>query len=154
MGNGIQQVRSHVAEMLAAAKAMLALAAAQMHSPHIERDPHARWAMESLMRTLEAHVRELAGHLERLGGTPSAVQPQGASIPPASALAVLRDCYVQLHLAHDAGLMLETNARALGYSSTAALARRHREELATAAARVRELLPESVKGEIEAEPVH
>jgi hypothetical protein len=45
-------------------------------------------------------------------------------------------------------LQLETTARARGYSSTAAMATRHREEIATILSGIRELLPPAIKEEI------
>lgn len=155
MGNSIQQVRAYVAEMLRASRSMLAPLAAHLRSSGADPGSQPRWVLERLLRTLNAHVDEMSEHLRRLGG------PEAASeVPevhhrrePASTTKVLRDAYGDLSLAHAGTLMLETNARALGFSSTAALARRHREELTTMLARVREVLPTAVKGEIEKEPI-
>jgi hypothetical protein len=61
----------------------------------------------------------------------------------------LRNYYTALSLVHAASFMLETNARAHGYSSTAAMARRHREELSTILAGIRDLLPAAIKEEID-----
>jgi hypothetical protein len=60
----------------------------------------------------------------------------------------LRNYYTALSLVHAAALMLETDARAHNYSSTAAMATRHREEIATMLLSLRDLLPAAIKEEI------
>ncbi len=138
MGNAIQQIRANVSDMLSASRQMLASVATQLHSPEIEHLPHARWLLEHLRRTLDAHVRELDEHLRRLGGGSAVVR----SFPAHGDVldSTLREYYAGLSLAHAGALMLEANARALGFSSTAALAGRHREEIATMLVHVREAL--------------
>lgn len=150
MGNAIHQVRASVVEMIAATKRVLGPVASHSRSSGVTPYPQARWVLESLERMLETHVCELVEHLQRLGGT---VPAANGSVEPSKAQPLanaLRDDYAALSLAHAGALMLETNARALGYSSTAALARRHREEMATMLARLREqVVPGSVKGEVD-----
>lgn len=152
MGNGIQQVRAYLAERIRCVRAMLVPAAAQLRSLDLDRASQHRFVLERLARTLTMHLNEMSEHLVRLGG---AAPPEDEAPPLAqsavSSAKLLREVHAELCLAHDGALMLETNARALGYASTAALARRHREELTTLMARVRELLPASVKGEIQEE---
>lgn len=158
MGNDILEIRSQVAGMLAADRAMLAPLAQQVKKN--ERNPDVRWLLDAVEKTLRAHADELAGHLERLGGGPGA-QPDAeqtlgptlmASAAPAlsarGAARLLRNSYTALSVAHAEALMLETNARAHGYSSTAAMARRHREELLTLLGQIRDSLPAAIKEEI------
>lgn len=159
MGNDIVEIRAHVAEMIAADRAMLAPLAAQLQSSEADR-PDARWVLERIASTLRAHIDELGQHLRRLGGTPAAqsassetlagelMATAARSMNATSLARSLRNDYTALSLAHAAALMLETDARAHGYSSTAALATRHREELATVLAEIRELLPGAIKEEI------
>ena len=150
MGSAVQQVRAYVAAMLRTTRLMLGPIAAYLREAAGKPNADERWILERLLATLHAHDEELAEHLMRLGGQ-SEPQPQTAepSVQPARDL---RQTHGALLLVHNEALMLETNARALEFSSTAALARRHREELSTILARMRELLPASVKGEIEKEP--
>lgn len=161
MGNDILEIRAYVSDMIAAARAMLAPVTAQLRSPEVDKFPEARWLLERLARTLNAHVDELSEHLGRLGGAtaPQKQSPEtlasdlmrtaARSLNARSLARSLRNYYTALSLAHAGVLMLETNARAHGYSSTAAMATRHREELATILAGVRELLPAAIKEEIE-----
>ncbi len=155
MGNSIQQVRAYVAQALQTTRTMLVPLVAHLRVSGADHGSQARWVLERLLRTLNAHVDEMTEHLRRLGESESAsLRPQPNSRrEPASTITVLREAYAELSLAHAESLMLETNARALGFSSTAALAGRHREELSTMLARVREVLPSAVKGEIEKEPI-
>lgn len=160
MGNAIQEVRAYVADMLRATRGMLGPVQAQLESPELESMPEARWLLERLLRMLSAHAEELAEHLQRLGAG-SAAEKEASTlatdlmdtamhrIAPERVAKALRDYYTALSLAHAGGLMLETNARALGFSSTAALATRHREELLSMLERIRELLPSAVKGEVQ-----
>lgn len=160
MGNDIVEIRAHVADMIAADRAMLGPVQAQLRALNARQYPEARWLLERLAQMLAAHVEELDGHLRRLGGAAtlrseaagtlaSDLMNRAAHSLNAESLArSLRNYYTALSLAHAAELMLETNARAHGYSSTAALATRHREEIATVLAGIRELLPAAIKGEI------
>lgn len=159
MGNEILEVRAHVHGMIEANRAMLAPVTAQMRSADVERFPDARWLLERLARMLNAHIDDLEEHLRRLGGTGKtakyspeslAGELMGTAAKSLSAQTLarsLRNYYTALSLAHAAALMLETDARAHGYSSTAAMATRHREEIATILAGIRELLPAAIKGE-------
>lgn len=160
MGNDIVEIRAHVADMIAADRALLGPVEAQLRAVEVERFPEARWLLERLVQMLGAHVEELAEHLRRLGGAASLpsdaadtlasdlMNRAARSLNAESLARSLRNYYTALSLAHAAELMLETNARAHGYSSTAALATRHREEIATVLAGIRELLPVAIKGEI------
>lgn len=160
MGNDVLEIRAHVSDMIAAGRAMLAPITAQLRSPEVEKFPEARWLLERLARTLNAHIDELTEHLARLGGA-TAPQKYSAetlasdlmrtaarSLNAQSLARSLRNYYTALSLAHAGALMLETNARAHGYSSTAAMSTRHREELATILAGIRDLLPAAIKEEI------
>jgi hypothetical protein len=150
MGNAIHQVREYVAEMIGATRRVFAPVALQSRNPELQAYPEARWVIESLARMLESHVTELTEHLHRLGGGAPVSEEPREPVGHASIAKALRDDYSALSLAHAGATMLETNARALGYSSTAALARRHREEISTMLLRLRELVaPENVKGEIQ-----
>lgn len=160
MGNAIQEIRAHVGEMLRAMRAMLGPVQAQVESSELDKMPEARWLLERLLRMLTAHAEELAEHLQRLGAGGAADKQAGSlatdlmndamhRIEPEPVAKALRDYYTALSLAHAGGLMLETNARALGFSSTAALATRHREELLSMLERIRELLPSAIRGEVE-----
>jgi hypothetical protein len=142
MGNEIQEIRAHVAEMIAADKAMLADVAVRLHSPELQHAPEARWLLERLERTLNAHIDELAEHLRRLGGT----SPNGAR--QETLARSLEEYFTALSSAHAGALILETNARTRGYSSTAALATRHREEMASVLAGICEALPKAITGEL------
>lgn len=160
MGTDILEMRAHVCEMIAADRAILAPVAAQMRSVEGGEFPQARWLLERLAHTLNAHIDELTEHLGRLGGdaAPRKYSPEtlagelmstaARSLNAQTLARSLRNYYTALSLAHAAELMLETDARAHGYSSTAALATRHREEIATILAGIRELLPVAVKEEI------
>lgn len=160
MGNAIEEIRAYVAGMLNATRGMLGPVQAQLKSPELERMPEARWLLERMLRMLTAHAEELAGHLQRLGASASAGKQAETlatdlmntamhRMEPEPVAKALRDYYTALSLAHAGGLMLETNARALGFSSTAALATRHREELLSMLDRIRELLPSAIKGEVQ-----
>ena len=150
MGNGILQVRAYVEEMLRITRAMLAPLTAQLHISESDPFSEGRWILERMLRTLNMHAEELAEHLRRLG---SQAPPDNGK--PAfyaqNRSESLRDHYLRLRLAQAGALMLESNARALGYSSTAALATRHREEIASLLETFRELVPGSVRGELPVE---
>jgi hypothetical protein len=160
MGNDIVEIRAHVSDLIAAGRAMLAPATALLRSPDLKKFPQARWLLERLAHTLAAHIEELSDHLRRLGGAAAPqndssetlatdlMQTAARSLNSQSLARCLRNYYTALSLAHTGALMLETNARAHGYSSTAAMARRHREEIATILGGIRELLPEAIKEEI------
>lgn len=160
MGTDILEIRAHVCEMIAAERAILAPVAAQLRSIEGEDLPQARWLLERLAHTLNAHIDELTEHLGRLGGdAPSRkyspetlagelMNTAARSLNAQTLARSLRNYYTALSLAHAAELMLETDARAHGYSSTAAMATRHREEIATLLAGIRELLPQAIKEEI------
>ncbi len=161
MGHDILEIRARVCDMIAADRAMLAPVTAQLRSREVEAFPDARWLLERLARTLSAHIDELTEHLGRLGGagTSAKSSPEmlaselmNTAAPSLNAETIarsLRNYYTALSLAHAGSLMLETEARAHGYSSTAAMATRHREEIATILAAIRELLPAAIKEEIE-----
>jgi hypothetical protein len=133
MGNDILEIRAHVCEMLQANRVMLAAIAGQLRAGQVDASRDARWLLERVARTLNSHIDELEEHLRRLGG---------------SEARSLRSYYTALTLSHTAALTLETDARSHGYSSTAAMARRHREEIAALLGSIRELLPLAVKEEI------
>lgn len=161
MGNDILEIRAHVSDMIAAGRAMLGPVTVQLRSADVEKFPQARWLLERLAQSLNAHIDELSEHLRRLGGSlaPQKYSPEtlasdlmhaaARSLNARSLAHSLRNYYTALSLAHAGTLMLETNARAHGYSSTAAMATRHREEIATVLAGIRELLPAAIKEEIE-----
>ncbi len=144
MGNAIHQMRAYVADMRNATQRTLALVAAQLRSAEIQALPETRGLLERLVRTLGTHVDDLTEHLRRLGGESALVELRSDERAPEPVAKALRDYYAALSLAHAGALMLESNARALGFSSTAALAGRHREETATLLARIREALPAAV----------
>lgn len=160
MGTDILEIRAHVCGMIYANRAMLNPVAAQLRGGLVEEFPEARWLFERLMRTLNAHVDELEEHVRRLGGAAESQKYSPETLAGELMTAAtqslnvqtlarsLRNYYTALSLAHAAALMLETDARAHGYSSTAAMATRHREEIATLLAGIRELLPAAVKEEI------
>ena len=160
MGTDILEIRAHVCGMIDANRAMLAPVAAQMRGGAVEDFPEARRLLERLMRMLNSHVDELDEHLRRLGGAVEAqkyspetlagelMNAAARSLDVQTLARSLRNYYTALSLAHAAALMLETDARAHGYSSTAAMATRHREEIATLLGGIRELLPAAVKEEI------
>jgi len=151
MGNAVHQVRAYVAEALASARLLLP-AIAEFARRRPDAVAETQWAVERVQRTLAAHQEELAEHLTRLGG--QALLAGVAGEPPGSlSIASVRDLYSELIQTHERMLMLETNSRALGFSSTAALSRRHREEVDTLLMRLRDALPVTVKGEIEKEPI-
>lgn len=160
MGNGIHQVRAYVSDMLNATRSMLKALTRQLRAREFDAEPEIRWVLESLARMLAMHSGELSEHLLRLGAACTAQESASGSlatdlldaavrhIPPEPAAKALRDYYTALSLAQAGALMLETNARALGFSSTAALATRHREEMTAMLARIRDQLPAAVKGEV------
>lgn len=161
MGNDILEIRAHVSDMIAADRALLEPVAAQLRSPDLDQFPEVRWLLERLANTLDAHAGELSEHLRRLGGVNSIPKSRcetlagdlmntaARSLNANSLARSLRNYYTALSLAHAATFMLETNARAHGYSSTAAMARRHREELATILTCIRDLLPAAIREEVE-----
>lgn len=160
MGNEIREIRAHVSEMIAAGRAIVAPVTAQLRSTPPDRFPQARRLLERVAQTLSAHADELSEHLRRLGGgtvrqnhvpetlASELVSAAARSLDTQSPARSLGNYYTALSLAHAGALMLETGARARGYSSTAAMATRHREEIATLLAGIRELLPAAVKEEI------
>lgn len=166
MGNDILEIRAYVADMIAADRAILSPVLAQVRSGSADPFPQARWLLERLAHTLDAHIHELTEHLTRLGGTAHtrkqpaetlATELMSAAAPSLNAATLarlLRNYYTALGLAQTAALMLETNARAHGYSSTAAMATRHREELGTVLAGIRDLLPAAIKEEVGRVEVH
>lgn len=139
MGNDILEIRAHVCGMLQANRATLAALAGQLRRGQIDEFPDARGLLERFARMLDSHIEELEEHLRRFGGS--------------EALS-LRSYYNALSACHAAALILETDARAHGYSSTAAMATRHREEVATLLAGMRELLPGAIKEEIDHTGLH
>jgi hypothetical protein len=160
MGNAIAQIRAQVSGMLTATRHVLEAVQAQLRSGYAGNGADVLWLLETLRRTFGSHAEELAGHLKRLGASPADAGDTGSlavdlvdtavrKIAPEGGANALRDYYTALSLLHAGALMLETNARALGFSSTAALATRHREEISTLMARIREALPGAIKGEID-----
>lgn len=160
MGNDILEIRAHVSDMISADRTMLACVTAQLRSADGKNFAEARWLLERAATTLNAHIDELSEHLRRLGGAACAphysaetlagdlMHAAAGSLNASSLARSLRNYYTALSLAHAGTLMLETNARAHGYSSTAAMATRHREEIATLLAGIRQLLPAAIKEEI------
>jgi len=159
MGNDILEIRAHVSDIISANRAMIAPIVAQLRTSEVDQFPEARWLLERLAHTLNVHVDELTEHLGRLGGaglTQSSAEMLASELMNAAARSLnaqtlarsLRNYYTALSLTHAESLMLETNARAHGYSSTAAMATRHREELATILASIRDMLPAAIKEEI------
>lgn len=164
MGSDILEIRAHVSDLIAAGRAMLGPVTAQLRSPELGNYPEARWLLERLARALTAHVEELSEHLRRLGGSGTQrysgetlasdlMRAAAPSLNSQSLARSLRNHYTALSLQHAGALMLETNARAHGYSSTAAMATRHREEIATILSGVRDLLPSAIKEEIAQERI-
>lgn len=139
MGNAVHQIRAHVLDMLAATTRLLAALGASA-----ERTDTSEVYLRSRMRkTLETHAADLREHLTVLGAgglSQAAMQTFARREAPVASVSEL---YSRTGLLHAAQLMLETDARALGFSSTAALAARHREELETLLAQLRELLPKA-----------
>jgi|GEM_PF-3745767 len=159
MGNDIVEIRAHLAALIAADKALLEPVRAQIHSAESERFPEAQWALRRVEELLATQVDELCEHVRRLGGDPHAagsgeslatdlLHSAARSLNAQTVARSLRNYYTALSLAHSDVLLLETTARARGYSSTAALARRHREEINTLLLAIRDLLPSAVKEEI------
>lgn len=159
MGDAIAAIRRYVGDMLSVTGALLAPLQAQLAVEEIRNAPDAQWLLDRLHRMLASHADELREHLRRLGGSENggggsnlATQLLGSAASELAAgtdlAKTLRDDYTALALAHAGALMLETNARALGFASTAALAARHRDELTAMLRWIRELLPAAVKGEI------
>jgi DNA-binding ferritin-like protein len=160
MGNDIVEIRAHVSDMIAADRALLDPVAAQLRAQQVERIPQARWLLERLAAMLNAHIDELTEHLRRLGGESAAqnrspemlaselVNTAAPALNEQPLARSLRNYYTALSLVHAAALMLETDARAHNYSSTAAMATRHREEIATMLLSLRDLLPAAIKEEI------
>jgi hypothetical protein len=145
MGNAIHEVRRYVLDMLRNTRRALPVVASQLRAPQVQTSAEASYVVERLLRLLNAHADDLAEHLQRLGGgalvgeIPEPVA--GGTVAAESIQKVLRDDYAMLGLAQAAALMLETNARTLGFSSTAALGARHREEISSMLAQIREFLP-------------
>jgi hypothetical protein len=137
MAHDTREIRAHIYGMLQANRAMLAPLAAQLRAGQLEAFPDARRVLERLAHTLNAHIDELEEHLRRLGGE--------AHMHTFS----LRKYYTALASAHTAALLLETDARVQGFSSTAAMATRHGEEIAALLTRIRRLLPVAIKEEID-----
>lgn len=161
MGSDIREIRARVAEMIAANRAMLAPVVAQVRSRALDESPDARWLLERLADMLNAHIDELDEHLRRLGGearlepvrsnlTGQLLATAARSLDTQPLARALRNYYTALSLAHAGALILETDARAHGYSSTAAMATRHREEIAMTLSSIRDLLPAAIKEEIAA----
>lgn len=161
LGNAIRAIRIHVADLLAATRSIIAPIAAQCarFDVHVQAE-HLRLFGE-ILETLRMHERELAEHLRRLGGEAAADERPTENLATGllgvagDALArkrsfgrAIRDDYAAISLAHAGALMLETNARVLGFSSTAALATRHREELASMLREIAEVLPGAIKEEV------
>lgn len=160
MGNAIAQMRAEVSGMLTATRHVLAAVQAQLRSGYAGNGPEIPWLLEAMRRLFSAHADELAEHLKRLGASPADRADSGSlavdlvdaavrKIAPEGAAKALRDYYTALSLLDAGALIVETDARAQGFSSTAALATRHREEISTLMVRIREALPEAIKGEID-----
>src|SRR5579872_6666557 len=129
MGNAVHQVRAYVAEMLHSTRLLrCALAEYARNRPG---GAQMQWAVERVQRTLSSHAEEVAEHLTRLGGAALMAELPKASAGATPGIANVRELYSALIDMDERLLLLETNARALGFSSSAALMRRHREELAT-----------------------
>lgn len=150
MENGLVEIRAHVCEILAADRVMLAPVAAQLRADR-GNIGEARQLLERLARMLNSHIDELEEHLRRVGGADSSRVCPAHTFPRIDVHTLarsLRGYYTALSAVHAAELMLETDARALGYSLTAAMATRQREEIAGTLAGIRKLLPAAVKEEI------
>lgn len=157
MGNAVQAIRTYVRELLAMTRRAAPPVAAHLRDLDFAPLPEARFLFERLHRTLEMHADELASHLRRLGGTDAPLSGEAAvarNTEVAGLGQALRDEYASVTLLHAGALMLEANARALNFSSSAALAGRHRDELNSLLARIEDLTPVVVKGEVESEPAH
>jgi hypothetical protein len=166
MGNDLLEIRAHVRGMIDADRAMLATVARQLRSTEVQGFLEARRLLERIARTLNAHIDELEEHLRRLGGDADRARyaPETLAEELMSAVTdssnvrtlsrTLRDYYTALSLAHAAALLLETDARARSYSSTAAMATRHREEIAAMLSGIRDLLPVAIKEEISHANLH
>ena len=119
---------------------LLAQIEQQRGTPAPDAPPQALWLLDRSALMLQAHCDDIAEHLQRLGG--GCINGDGDYAPAGAANAgtkkMMDDLYARLSFAHAACLMLETNARALNFSSTAALASRHRDELAAMLARIKE----------------
>ena len=128
-------------EMYRITRRLLAQIEQQRTAPAPDASPQALWLLGRSALMLRAHSDDIDGHLQRLGGiTLSGDRESYASAGAANAGSkkMMDDLYARLSFAHAACLMLETNARALNFSSTAALASRHRDELAAMLARIKE----------------
>jgi hypothetical protein len=136
MGNDIVEIRAQVTDLIRANRAILAAVTGQLRSGNLDKMSDARWLLERLAKMLDTHIDELSEHLGRLGA--------GSVAPTYSRDALAGD----LMKAAAQSLQLETTARARGYSSTAAMATRHREEIATILSGIREVLPPAIKEEI------
>jgi hypothetical protein len=140
MGNGIVEIRARVCAMIEAARETLGKAGTQLRSGTALERSDARWLLERIAHTLTAHIDELSEHLRRLGGS---VAESNHSQPATACANVLVEVYTDLSMAHAQALLLERDARAQGYSSSAAMATRHREEIATLLQAIREQLPDA-----------
>lgn len=136
MGNDIVEIRAQVTDLIRANRAILGAVTAQLRSGDLDKMSDARWLLERLAKMLDTHIDELSEHLGRLGAS--------AVTQTYSADTLATD----LMKTAARSLQLETTARARGYSSTAAMATRHREEIATILSGIRELLPPAIKEEI------
>lgn len=135
MGNDILEIRCYVADLLTATRRIVP----DLTAPHPGLNAEAAWVQNGIVASVRQHVADLEEHLHRLGGNPDDARTLRAL--SARRAMTLRDDYSAISMALAGALMLETNARALGYSSTAALASRHREELAMMLSRLENVMP-------------
>lgn len=139
MGNAVHQIRAHVLDMLAATTRLLAsLSAPAPNAPADESYMRAR-----ARKALALHEEDLRDHLAVLGAGGLSKAAAQTFERQKTAACTIGDLFSRMSLLQAAALMLETNARALGFSSTAALASRHREEIETLLVQVRQLLPQA-----------
>ncbi len=140
MGNAVQHIRANVLDVLRSTHRLIGQLSSQQGVARAIGGAELNWLFDRAYATACTHAQDLAEHLQRLGGGAAPSEPsQERSVSEVfSERKILDDLYAWFSLAQAAALMLETNARALNFSSTAALASRHREEIAATLAHIKE----------------
>jgi hypothetical protein len=143
MGNAIVQMRSDVAEFLEATTSLLAPLCAELRASVTSAQAPLAWLLQRIELMLDRHTADLLEHLTRLGGSATLrADEHVTAAAPVPAAALLRKVYAKLGMLQVAALMLDTNARARGFPSTAALANRHRDEIISLVERISTLWAE------------
>jgi ferritin-like metal-binding protein YciE len=158
-------INTYVSDMLALERHIAQPIKHQASDEAVTSSPKAARVVNEALTLTQNHIEALEQRLDALGGhSGSPVKSGVATALGAAAAAIgdvrktevskyLRDDYSALALASAGYTMLHTTALALGDATTAALAKRHLADVATAVMRISATLPAVVLAELREEGV-